>query len=52
MDFDYINIVRDLDYALDKAYNKDLEFRKCEVDIMGRSHDPNILYVNEGYNTY
>jgi hypothetical protein len=29
-----------------------LEFRKCEVDIMGRSHDPNILYVNEGYNTY
>ncbi|KAH8757118.1 hypothetical protein BGZ57DRAFT_932894 [Hyaloscypha finlandica] len=52
MDFDYTNTVRDLDHALDKACNEDLEFGKCEVDVTGRSHDPNILCVNEGYDTY
>jgi hypothetical protein len=35
IDFDYTNIVRDLDYTLDKAYNEDLEFGKCEVDVIG-----------------
>jgi hypothetical protein len=52
MDFDYTNIVRDLDHALDKACNEDLESGKCGVDVMGRSHDPNIVCVNEAYDTY
>jgi hypothetical protein len=52
MDFDYTNIVRDLDYVLDKIYSKDLEFGKYRIDITGRFHDSNILYINESYNIY
>jgi hypothetical protein len=50
MDLDYTITARDFDYALEKAYKKDLE-RGCGVDVMGQSHGqkPNVFCVNEDY---
>lgn len=47
MDFDYTTSARDLDRALDEALNQDVEFGECGIDIMGRSHKPNIWCPNE-----
>jgi hypothetical protein len=44
--------MRNLDHALDAACNEDLESGECGVDVMGRSHDQNIICMNEAYNTY
>ena len=49
MDFDYTSSVRDRDRALDKARNEDLEFGECGMDRMGRSHDPNSMCNNQGF---
>jgi hypothetical protein len=52
MDLDYVNTIRDFDHALVLAYNEDLESGECEVDVMGRSHDPTVGCANEAYDTY
>jgi hypothetical protein len=52
MDFDYTTAARDLDCALDEALNQDIEFGECRIDIMGRSHEPNILCPNEAYDEW
>ena len=48
MDLDYVSTVRDLDHALVLAYNEDLE-PGCEVDVMGRSHEPFKSCFNETF---
>jgi hypothetical protein len=51
MDLNYTNTARDFDHALDKAYKEDLNRGECGVNVMGQSHDPNEICVNEAYDT-
>ena len=48
MDFDYATESKNFDRALARAYNEDLE-PGCEVDVMGRSHEPFKSCFNETF---
>jgi hypothetical protein len=49
MDLDYTNDIGNFDRALARALNEDLEYGKCGVDVMGRSHEPTVSCRNEAF---
>jgi hypothetical protein len=51
MDFDYTTEARNFDSASIRACNENLE-PACGMDIMGRTHKPNVVCSNEGYDLY